>query len=87
MSRVNSPIGSLVGSKDRLGYLVLNWQGVNYYVHRVAWALHNNEQPKEIDHIDGDKSNNSIENIRSVTRSENIMNNVTRSWQPKKCSW
>lgn len=40
--------------------------------HRVAWFLHYGRFPNgELDHIDGDKANNRIENLRVATRSQN----------------
>lgn len=49
--------------------------GVNLYAHRVAWALHYGDWPSdEIDHINGDKSDNSAENLREASHSENMRN-------------
>jgi hypothetical protein len=44
--------------------------------HRLAWLLHYgvDPYPLEIDHIDGDRSNNAIGNLRAVTRSQNQFN-------------
>lgn len=43
--------------------------------HRVAWAIHYGKWPKgEIDHINGDRSDNRIKNLRDVNRSENMRN-------------
>ena len=43
--------------------------------HRVAWAIYYGEWPKdEIDHINGDKSDNRICNLRDVNRAENTHN-------------
>jgi hypothetical protein len=45
------------------------------YAHRVAWALHTGAWPDaQIDHQDGDKLNNAISNLRSVTQWENTKN-------------
>jgi hypothetical protein len=45
-----------------------------YYVHRLVWAMHYDTMPDVIDHIDGDPSNNRIENLRAASFSANIQN-------------
>lgn len=47
--------------------------------HRVAWAIYFGEWPSELDHINGQKSDNRIENLRDVTRRENSKNRPLRS--------
>lgn len=47
----------------------------NYRAHRLAWLHHYGRWPKgEIDHIDGDKHNNAITNLREVTLTVNQRN-------------
>jgi hypothetical protein len=49
-----------------------------YLAHRVVWALHYDKFPDGvIDHIDGDPSNNRLDNLRSVDQSENNINRRT----------
>jgi hypothetical protein len=48
--------------------------GTKVYAHRAIVALHEGEWPKVVDHIDGDKTNNRLSNLRSVTTRENAMN-------------
>lgn len=45
-------------------------------LHRMIWIWHFDVIPpgKEIDHIDGDRGNNRIENLRLVTRQQNVRN-------------
>jgi len=51
-----------------------------YRAHHVAWALHYGEWPElQIDHINGDRADNRIVNLREVTRSENCRNTRLRS--------
>lgn len=46
-----------------------------YKSHRVAWAVFRGEwPPEEIDHINGDRGDNRIVNLRAVTRLENHRN-------------
>lgn len=47
----------------------------NILAHVVAWALYYGEWPDQfIDHIDGDRSNNRIDNLRKVSRMDNQRN-------------
>jgi hypothetical protein len=46
-----------------------------YLSHRVIWAMANGEWPKDqIDHINGDRADNRLVNLRAVTHQENSMN-------------
>lgn len=57
------------------GYLCIGFKGRKYWSHRVAWLLHYGAWPKDqIDHIDGNKINNRIENLRDVSQRENHSN-------------
>lgn len=65
--------------------------------HRAVWAMFYNYWPIEIDHINGDRQDNRIENLREVTRSENLRNARRRctnvsgvtgvSWDTKLSRW
>ena len=48
--------------------------GVYYYAHRVIWALVYGEDPDDIDHNDGNRTNNRICNLYSRSRSGNLKN-------------
>ncbi|MFN3833410.1 MAG: HNH endonuclease signature motif containing protein [Allorhizobium sp.] len=48
--------------------------------HRVIWLLHTGSWPAgDIDHIDGVRTNNRLQNLRAVTRQQNMRNQKTRS--------
>lgn len=48
--------------------------------HRVAWSLmHGGDEPDMIDHIDGNKLNNRISNLRAATRGDNLANSRLRA--------
>lgn len=66
-------IGRPVGNKERCGYLQCQVDGAFYMVHRIVWFMHYGEDPfgMEVDHIDGNRSNNMIENLRLVSREQN----------------
>lgn len=62
-------------SLDAYGYRQGNLLGKMYKAHRVIWAFHYGEWPNgEIDHINGDRADNRIANLRVVTASENRRN-------------
>lgn len=62
------------------GYVYVSISNKRYLAHRVAWAIHYGRLPNDmIDHIDGNRSNNSIENLREVSRIENCSNSRRRS--------
>lgn len=54
-------------------------------IHRLVWETYNGPIPQgyEIDHIDGDKSNNALSNLRCVTHKENMANHITKEKQRK----
>lgn len=56
------------------GYLHGNVHGKTLLAHRVAFAIHYGEWPDHIDHINHDRTDNRLENIRSVTQAENNRN-------------
>ena len=64
-----------VAGTDCHGYWKLKISQRQVLAHRMAWAMHYGEEPPaEIDHIDGDKTNNAISNLRDGTKGVNTMN-------------
>lgn len=67
--------GDIAGFIEPRGYRVLQFKKTLWKGHRIALALMNNEFPNgEVDHIDGNPSNNRFENLRVVDKSQNQMN-------------
>lgn len=56
------------------GYLKGAIDGQNYYAHRIIWKLVHGSEPDDIDHEDGDRTNNRIYNLASKSRAENLKN-------------
>ena len=66
-----------LGSLDKDGYLILKIKGRQFKAHRVAWFLYYGRFPEsEIDHINGNKLDNSIQNLRLCDRKTNVRNKV-----------
>lgn len=67
--------GSVVGClHSATGYLVVRIDKKLYKVHRVIYLWHHGYLPEFIDHIDVDRLNNRIANLRPATKSENMCN-------------
>ena len=95
--------GAIATSKRENGYLMvqlmINGYKHNYRAHRVAWLLYYGIDPGEfeIDHIDQDKTNNRISNLRLVDHGEqqrnrpkpkNNTSGITGvSWEKDKKRW
>jgi hypothetical protein len=90
--------GQLAGTKTIHGYIIVGVDGKRYMAHRLVWLYMYNVWPStDLDHINQDKSDNRIDNLREVTRSQN-MQNVTLhahnssghkgvSWLTSRAKW
>lgn len=57
-----------------------------YRAHQVAWALHHGNWPEEnIDHINGDRADNRIDNLRLASFKENARNTKLRRTNKSGC--
>jgi hypothetical protein len=60
-------------------YLRLGIDGKPYTMHRMIFLYHHGYLPKTTDHIDGNRMNNKIENLREVTQQQNCLNSKHRT--------
>lgn len=88
----------LIGTLDNYGYHVATWTPRDENreplprrfkkVHAIVWEVHNGPVPAglEIDHIDGNKSNSHLSNLRLVTHAQNLAYARERlgNWSPCK---
>lgn len=61
------------------GYVFIRLNKKLYREHRLIWKMFYNDEPKVLDHINRNRADNRIENLRSVTFSENCFNATTRA--------
>jgi hypothetical protein len=66
--------GDIAGNVTSEGRVQLNVDGKNYRAHRVAWFYVYGKWAQEIDHLDGNTSNNAITNLREADRFMNMQN-------------
>jgi hypothetical protein len=67
-------VGNIAGYLGDCEYICIGVDGKQYKAHRLIYFYHNGYLPSSIDHIDGNRANNKIDNLRSATTSQNAMN-------------
>ena len=70
--------GSEAGTLHPKGYVRVSVDNVDYLAHRIIWALTNGETPENavIDHVNGNPSDNRLNNLRLTTPQGNVHNQV-----------
>jgi len=75
VTRARCRYGARAGSLNTHGYLEIGVHGRRYMAHRLVWLLKYGVMPSgEIDHINGDRADNRICNLRLATRKQNAAN-------------
>jgi hypothetical protein len=88
--------GNKVGTLNN-GYIKVSIGRKKYLAHRIIWMMQYGFLPAEIDHINNNRSDNRIENLRQVNRTQNrcnissYKNNTSGtkgvSWQSNLSKW
>jgi hypothetical protein len=69
-------IGDALRSVSGNGYLKGSVGGKQYKVHRLVFLYFHGFMPSQVDHIDGNRKNNKIENLREATSAQNNQNRM-----------
>lgn len=68
--------GKVAGSMGRR-YLQINIESKSFYAHRLAWFYYHGQWPAHgLDHINGDRTDNRIQNLRDVPHRTNAENRL-----------
>lgn len=76
-SRGRAAKGARTGAETGHGYRRIIVDYIKHYEHHLAWLYVHGEYPDEIDHINGNRADNRIANLRLCTRSQNKFNSET----------
>lgn len=79
--------GQKAGTRQKNGYIAVYVCGKLYYAHRIVWEMHNGPIPegKMVDHVDHDRENNDINNLRLVDDEGNTRNVSLRGDNKSGC--
>ena len=85
-------IGAPAGHKTVRGYVNIRVDGKMYKAHRLIYLYHHGVMPDMVDHIDCDRANNRIENLRRLhhidcDRANNRIENLRRLHQSEREGW
>ena len=90
---------TIAGTLKQNKYWEIQYKKKRYYAHRLIWELFNGKIPDDmvIDHINGNPTDNHIENLRCVNHNQNLLNTHPRitnksgylgiSWDKKQHKW
>jgi len=80
-STLRACAGDVVGGLHPRGYYKIRVNGTSMSAHSIIWQLHNGSLPEGwiVDHIDGNTTNNDINNLRAISIQHNSQNRKMRN--------
>ena len=66
--------GQRADRQMQIGYRSVSVDGAIVYAHRAIWLMTHDTKPEEIDHINGDRADNRLCNLRGVSKAQNALN-------------
>lgn len=69
--------GKKAGHVNTSGYVEIKWGYQKFKAHRLIWAYFHGEVPKLLDHVNRNRADNRIENLRPATPVQNSANTTT----------
>lgn len=79
---IRSVGGRPAGTLWKNGYTRIRVAGKYVYAHRLAFAFMHDYWPAEVDHANGDRQDNRVQNLRECTRQQNQWNARKRGQNP-----
>lgn len=75
VSRGRARAGQVAGTVNPIGYRQINFDGQYHYAHRLAWLIAHGQMPEGmIDHVNGERDDNRLANLRIASRVLNQQN-------------
>ena len=92
INKGTAKIGDVAGCLDTQGYIQTSINSKPYRTHRLIYIYHNGDIPKglQVDHINGIRNDNHIENLRLATHQENQWNRTKAkgyTWNKRNNKW